>query len=177
IQKLFAGSLEDLPQQESNVVRVFLSSTFTDHEHERNLLTNVVSPWLRKYCWERGLIFQMVDMRWGVTDDASAHQRTNEIVMEEIHKCRNISRGPFFLAFLGDRYGSRFFPRVIEASEFETLLRAARTACRETALLETWYVKDRNAVPPEYILQPITSYFPHYYDDAPQNLKKRNQVW
>lgn len=30
--------------------------------------------------------------------------------------------------------------------------------------LNRWYLKDNNAVPPTYILQPITAHFPHYGD-------------
>ena len=47
-----------------NVVRVFVSSTFTDTETERNRLMADVYPYLNLLCKKIGLEFETVDMRW-----------------------------------------------------------------------------------------------------------------
>ena len=47
------GRFENLPQSNSKVVRIFLSSTFTDFYVERNLLIKNVYPKLQKLCKEK----------------------------------------------------------------------------------------------------------------------------
>lgn len=81
-----------------------------------------------------------------------------------------------FQSFLGDKYGSRYLPQIIDSEEFEILLRATRTGCRDSTLMELWYFKDKNAVPPAYVLQPVTLYFPHYNDNSETNGESRKKV-
>lgn len=45
-------------------MRVFVSSTFTDTEIERNRLMADVYPYLSLLCKKLGLEFETVDMRW-----------------------------------------------------------------------------------------------------------------
>ena len=77
---------------------------------------------------------------------------------------------------MGDKYGYRPYPNEIVAEEFEILQKAARTVSKDTTLLTEWFLRDDNAVPPTYVLQPITSKFPHYNDDSEENEDKRTQV-
>lgn len=35
-------------------------------------------------------------------------------------------------------------------------------------LLKKWFVKDDNSIPPKYVLQPITTHYPHYNDTKPE---------
>lgn len=57
--ELFSGDLENLIELPKRVVRLFISSTFTDMTLERNTLMERVYPRLKKYCRERhGLDFQ-----------------------------------------------------------------------------------------------------------------------
>lgn len=56
---LFSGDLYKLIPLPKRVVRLFISSTFTDMTLERNSLMERVYPRLKKYCRERhGLDFQ-----------------------------------------------------------------------------------------------------------------------
>ena len=77
---------------------------------------------------------------------------------------------------VGDKYGYRPYPRTIEAAEFRTLRGAACAASRDAGLLDDWYTLDENAVPPRYVLAPITSKFPYYDDVSEENAEKREQV-
>ena len=77
---------------------------------------------------------------------------------------------------MGNKYGYRPYPNVIEASEYDVILESALEAERDVSLLEEWFVKDENAVPPVYLLQPITSKFPMYADDTEENTDLREQV-
>ena len=87
----------------SREIRVFLSSTFRDMEAERNYLMTYVFPDVRRYCNERQVAFTEIDLRWGVTEEESKSGRTVEICLEEIDRCREYP--PFFIGFLGERYG------------------------------------------------------------------------
>ena len=59
--------------------------------------------------------------------------------------------------FLGQKYGYRPIPTHIVAVEFVLLRECAKNVPEEMALLDNWYKKDENTVPPVYILQPISS--------------------
>jgi len=84
-------------------LRVFLSSTFTDMKFERNHLINNVFPEIRKKCLERGVGFTEVDLRWGITEQSTKNGETIEICLKEIDRCRE--HPPFFIGFIGERYG------------------------------------------------------------------------
>jgi len=59
LDRLFSGDLDKLADLPKRVVRLFISSTFTDMTLERNSLIERVYPQLKKYCRERyGLDFQ-----------------------------------------------------------------------------------------------------------------------
>jgi hypothetical protein len=60
VDRIFHGSLVDLPPVSSKIVRIFTSSTFTDMLMERNTLMEYVYPKIRDYCREKhGLEFQV----------------------------------------------------------------------------------------------------------------------
>lgn len=66
-----------------------------------------------------------------------------------------------FAAFLspnqglvGEKYGSIRVPGEVESAEFEMILDAAVEAGLDTQILEEWYCRDENAVPPAYYLKP-----------------------
>lgn len=82
-------------------VYIFVSSTFNDMHAERDFLVRQVFPELREWCERRRLHLIDIDLRWGVTEaDATRNRRVVQVCLEGIDKCR-----PFFLCFLGQRYG------------------------------------------------------------------------
>lgn len=65
---------------------------------ERNSLMQHIYPKLKEYCREKhGLEFQVVDMRWGVRDEATDDHKTTELCMQEIDNCQRVSVGPNFV--------------------------------------------------------------------------------
>jgi hypothetical protein len=86
-------------------IRVFLSSTFKDMGPERNHLMAQVFPLVRQRCHEREVVFTEIDLRWGITEEAAQNGRTVQICLEEIARCRTLQVQPFFIGFLGERYG------------------------------------------------------------------------
>src|ERR1700676_3800220 len=137
--------------------RVFISSTFEDLKEERNALQREVFPHLRELCLSHGCRFQAIDLRWGVRDEATLDQRTMEVCLTEIARCQRTGIKPNFIILVGDRYGQPPLPARIEAREFEGLLK--HVASEDQALLNLWYRRDDNAVPPEYLLLPRTGEF------------------
>uniref|UniRef100_H3AQX2 NACHT and WD repeat domain-containing protein 2 n=2 Tax=Latimeria chalumnae TaxID=7897 RepID=H3AQX2_LATCH len=74
--------------------------------------------------------------------------------MRLLEECLKTSAGPCFVGLLGEKYGSIRIPGEIESSEFEMILDAAVEAKLDTRILEEWYCRDENAVPPAYYLKP-----------------------
>ncbi|XP_068701494.1 protein qui-1-like [Montipora foliosa] len=172
VKMAFAGDLDFIYPEKIKIVRIFTSSTFTDTSVERNTLMERVYPRLKSYCQERGYDFQVVDMRWGVRDESTDDHMTTELCMRELRACQRLSTGPNFITFLGQKYGYRPFPVKITASEFDKLLEAVENQ-DDHGLLTKWFRRDENAVPAQYLLQPITSQLPHYRDYENEELRKK----
>lgn len=130
--------------------RLFVSSTFSDLRSERNALAHHVFPRLRELCARHGARFQPIDLRWGISPEASVEQRVLQICLDEVDRCRRLAPPPNFMVLLGDRYGWRPLPSHIEAEVFVPLLEAVPAADR--ADLAGRYRRDDNAVPPTYRL-------------------------
>jgi WD40 repeat protein len=135
----------------SRLIRLFVCSTFEDFREERNALREEVFPGLAALCQIRGWRFQAIDLRWGVSEEASRSQQTLRICLEEIDRCRRVSPGVCFLVLLGERYGWRPPPPEIPAEEMSVLLE--RATPEERAAVLGWYRRDDNAVPPADLLR------------------------
>jgi len=133
------------------VIRVFVSSTFTDLKMERDALQREVFPRLEQLCARRQFQFQAIDLRWGVPTEANLDHRTMRICFEELRRAQEISPQPNFLILLGNRYGWRPLPEEIFPEEFAKL--EAVASAEERAVLNAWYRRDDNALPPVYLLQ------------------------
>ncbi|HRF96478.1 MAG TPA: DUF4062 domain-containing protein, partial [Aggregatilineales bacterium] len=88
----------------TNIFRVFVSSTFADMGVERDALQNHVFPRLRQWCRGRGVTFQAIDLRWGVSEEAGLNQRATDVCLNEISRCQKSTKRPNFLLLMGDRY-------------------------------------------------------------------------
>ena len=82
------------------VVRIFLSSTFRDFGEERDLLVRKVFPSLRAKLQSRFVDLVDVDLRWGITEEEAERGEVLPICLSEIDRAR-----PYFIGFLGERYG------------------------------------------------------------------------
>ncbi|KAM9358458.1 NACHT domain- and WD repeat-containing protein 1 [Symphorus nematophorus] len=158
----------------SNMIRVFISSTFTDMSSERKAMLEKAFPEVLAFCRSLGLVFEVVDLRWGIRGVSSADHEACELFLQEISRCRRISAGPHFIALLGNRYGHRALPRLIPDKQFEALLSKLSKNPEGVKQLSQWFKKDNNAVPPTYVLQPITAHFPHYGDLRPESSPQRD---
>jgi hypothetical protein len=80
-------------------IRIFISSTFLDMQEERKYLVEKLFPSLRRYCAERDVNVQEVDLRWGITSEDSRQGRVVDMCLTAIKKTQ------FFIGLLGGRYG------------------------------------------------------------------------
>ncbi|KAJ8408417.1 hypothetical protein AAFF_G00258310 [Aldrovandia affinis] len=159
--ELLRGQPTDGPELWSNVVRVFISSSFSDMSREREALLEKAYPELQSFCQSLGLVFEVVDLRWGVRDTISVDHMTTELCLQEIQSCSA---------------GKSLWPpadsRLIPENEFELLLSKLSKEKEAARLLTKWFWKDDNAVPPTYVLQPITTHFAHYDNTRPENAEE-----
>ncbi|QVJ81662.1 protein of unknown function [Prevotella sp. khp1] len=86
--------------QNNRQIRVFISSTFSDMQEEREYLFYNVFPKVRKVAESRDVKLVEIDLRWGITYEESSNGKVLEICFKEICNCR-----PYFIGILGDRYG------------------------------------------------------------------------
>lgn len=136
----------------SRYIRLFVSSTFEDMLVERDILQRKVFPRISQLCGSYGWQFEDIDLRWGVSQDASRLQKTMQICLNEIKRCQALSPKPNFLILQGDRYGWIPIPEIIPFSEWQGVMKYLRP--NELKLFETWYDLDENAVGGEYLLKP-----------------------
>ncbi|MEK6260412.1 MAG: AAA family ATPase [Planctomycetota bacterium] len=142
------------------IIRVFVSSTFSDLKLERDALQQRVFPKLEQLCLKEGFQFQAIDLRWGVSTEAGLDYRTMRICFEELRRSQEVSPEPNFLILLGNRYGWRPLPEEISADEFRSLEQAAgqigvASQQQQTVeVLRRWYRLDENSLTPVYIFQP-----------------------
>ncbi len=85
---------------EDRQIRVFISSTFRDMQQERDRLVKFIFPQLRKLCESRAVVWNEVDLRWGITETESCEGKVLPLCLAEIERCR-----PYFIGLLGERYG------------------------------------------------------------------------
>lgn len=144
----------------SKTFRLFISSTFSDFQVERETLQTQIFLEIKEYCSAKGYSFQPIDLRWGVSNEAQLDQKTLEMCINEVQSCKTHDY-PNFLIMLGDRYGWIPLPNKIESSEFETILDSIKTE-EEKELLLTWYYQDKNQIPVSYILKQRTDEYIDY---------------
>lgn len=132
--------------------RVFVSSTFNDFLAERQCLSEEISRVVGDYCQSKGYDLQLIDLRWGISEESALNQKTIPICLEEVRRCHFWSPKPNFLLMVGERYGWVPLPFVIKKTELERFLAVCSPEDRK--LLEQWYWFDGNAAGGEYYLCP-----------------------
>ena len=84
---------------------VFISSTFRDMQIERDALHTRVFPLLNEHAAEYSEVFTGIDLRWGIQTSLLSEEEADKkaflTCFDEIDSSR-----PYFIAFIGDRYGT-----------------------------------------------------------------------
>ncbi|RYH15655.1 NACHT domain-containing protein [archaeon] len=131
---------------------VFVSSTFTDTQLERNYLMDEHLFELREEGQQHGVSVIFVDMRWGIRDENTCDHKTWIECANGISLCKVESTGICFLSLQGDKYGYRPLPRCILQTDLDAHIFPANLPEELRQLIFAWYVLDDNAVPREYVL-------------------------
>lgn len=145
------------------MIRIFVSSTFQDFKEERDALAEQVFPELEKKCRKNGFSFQAIDLRWGISQQNSLDNKTLQICIDEIARCRKLSPRPNFLIISGRRYGWIPLPCSITPTEWNMLMDQLPENSEDRQFLNRWYRQDLNDLKKEYLLQPRTG---EYEDDT-----------
>lgn len=202
VRDILNGRYNRIPDLRKKFVRIFLSSTFTDTNAERDYLIEKIYPQLKEYCKQNyDLDFQSVDMRWGIPSDAYEYHGTTELCLNEIKNCKKFSIGPSFVTLIGQKYGLRPLPRRIDAKEYETLRdQVLADASISTSLNYTYdlddpsrpqtvityhldnlmnecYKLDTNSVPYKYRLLQISKIIPDYLCNEPKRQECARVFW
>ena len=84
---------------------VFISSTFRDMQIERDALHTRIFPLLNEEAAKYSEVFTGIDLRWGIQTSQLSEQEADKkaflTCFDEIDSSR-----PYFIAFIGDRYGT-----------------------------------------------------------------------
>uniref|UniRef100_A0A2K6P3A8 NACHT domain- and WD repeat-containing protein 1 n=1 Tax=Rhinopithecus roxellana TaxID=61622 RepID=A0A2K6P3A8_RHIRO len=107
----------------------------------------------RTFCQKHGLMFEVVDLRWGIQNTEVTDHLTTELCLEEVDRCWKTSIGPAFVALIGDQYGPRVVPSRIDEKEWEVLRAHLTARPSDLELVARHFWRDENAVPPTYVLQ------------------------
>ncbi|KAL5015965.1 hypothetical protein ScPMuIL_005554 [Solemya velum] len=174
--QILCGNVSTECPPTAKIVRIFTSSTFTDTMHERNALMETTYPRLKQFCQKRGYEFQVVDMRWGVREEATDDHMGLELCIKELQLCQKLSTGPNFVTLLSHKYGYRLFPRQVLATEFDVLFQNVQDS-QAKKLLQKWFRKDDNAVPQAYILQSISTHLPDFLSSDPSKKSAAKEEW
>ncbi len=87
------------------MIKIFISSTFSDMQSERDIIQKNVLPKLRHFSRRMGHDVSIVDLRWGISgeemDSDEVMSKILSVCAEEIEFCQ-----PYFVLLLGDRYGT-----------------------------------------------------------------------
>ena len=135
---------------------VFVSSTFTDTQLERDYLMDELLFLLRERAHQYNVQVIFADMRWGIRDENTKDHRTWIECANGINWCKQQSLGVCFLSLQGDKYGYTPLPKSILKTDLDQ--HVASTECdQETKeLIFKWYQLDENAVPNEYVLRNLS---------------------
>lgn len=131
--------------------RVFISSTFKNFQFERNYLSQNLYKPLDNLCRSRGYAFHDIDLRWGISNEASIDNKSLLLCLEEIKKCQATNIKPNFLLMLGDYYGWKPLPYLIPLDEYNLLYDYLDEESR--GLFKQCYALDENYINKAYVLQ------------------------
>ncbi|XP_036393494.1 NACHT and WD repeat domain-containing protein 2 [Megalops cyprinoides] len=134
-------------------VKIYLCTNPEDSVEERRALREDVFPRVREHCRRtHGLEFRVIDPYEGLTPQEVLDPRAQQVTLQLLEECRKNSAGPFLVALVGGQYGRACLPTEVEVSEFQEVLRTGQRMGICTQVLERWYQRDENIIPPSFCL-------------------------
>nr|XP_022300895.1 NACHT and WD repeat domain-containing protein 2-like [Crassostrea virginica] len=170
------GNFDSRFPNTTKMIRLYISSTSTDTENERNSWMAKAYPKIKEHCFSKGYEFQVLDMRWGVCNQATDDHMTPELCLHELEKCQTLSKGPTFVSLIAQRYGHRLLHRMVNEKEFRKI-QSAVTEQSDLAHISRWYLLDENAIPPVYSLKPVSTNIPDFLSEDSKTQKAAKSQW
>lgn len=109
-RKLIGGELFQIVKCSGNTWRhripklsVFISSTFTDTQLERDVLLTEILSSLSQIGLKHGVEVVFVDLRFGIKNISTLNHETWEICRREVQRCSDDSLGIFFLSLQSEK--------------------------------------------------------------------------
>ncbi|XP_077982250.1 NACHT domain- and WD repeat-containing protein 1-like isoform X2 [Glandiceps talaboti] len=162
VKQLLLGDVTQVKcSLKSRTISIFVSACL-DSELERSVLMERVFPKLQRHCNEQGYELQFIDLHWGQRSEDMDDHSLLDYSLYELKECQKKSLGPNFLSLLNQKYNCQC-PRQILASAFEKL-QGSLTDSSEKQLMDEWYRRDDNSIPPMYVLQPVSGQIKKYKD-------------
>lgn len=116
--KLIYSEYRDLllvkTKTKDSIIRVFISSVFSDFQEERDLIQSIVLPEMKAFCLEKyGLEFEIIDLRWGI--ELSPYLSEEEAMYKILSVCNEMIENakPYFFLFASNEYGTEVEPRLL----------------------------------------------------------------
>ena len=84
----------------TNKIKFFISSTFKEMQHEREVLRKFVMPELEEYGRKKGIFVDFCDLRWGIAEEKDLG-KIMQVCLYEARECR-----PYLITMIGEQYGT-----------------------------------------------------------------------
>ena len=93
------------------MIRLFISSTFSDMGTERDVIHQDIYPVLREYGLSKGVPIDICDLRWGVDPEENDDKlkQIMDVCFREVENCE-----PYIVSMIGSRYGTKADPKTQE---------------------------------------------------------------
>ncbi|KAJ3176157.1 NACHT domain- and WD repeat-containing protein 1 [Irineochytrium annulatum] len=165
--------------------RIYWSSDPEGCEIERAKILSAVQPSIKEAADVYGIQILFRDLKWGVSRQLADTHQFHNMCREELDVCLKVTLSDLYInviALLGSRLGGcGGLPTELTGKLHDTLLAMfCDTSQYEGAasLLERWYRLDSNAVPAQYVVQPISALIPDFlYSTDPTSIYAANAIW
>ncbi|CAF2527174.1 unnamed protein product [Rotaria sp. Silwood2] len=148
---LFHGS--QLPKLIWNQIKILIVSNKDEFDIERDILLTETLPKLQQYFLTQGIYVNFVDCNLNWDLDLSRNPYHILRYIKELDDAYRTSTGVFFLAFVGNKYGSVVLPAELSTTDFNNIKNVASDLNKDVKQLERWYLLDDKLLPPAYKLK------------------------
>ena len=143
-----SGNLSEWKRPKAKLL-IFVSSTFTDTQVERNYLETALLFELREQARKHGIQVIFVDMRTGIRDENTFDHRTWIECEQGINWCKEESMGCCFISLQGNKYGYTPIPKTLSKTDLDIFLETKEFMEDMLQQIQTWYDLDANAIIPQ----------------------------
>ena len=138
-------------------MNIFGSSTFTDTQHGRDVLMDILLFNLRDIAENYEIEVIIVDLRTGVRDESTLDQETWIVCSDMLNYCKKESSGIFFFSMQGNKYGYTPLAKSILKEDLDDHLSKKNCSDEQKEIVFKWYILDTNALPHAYVLRNLES--------------------